>query len=69
MVFFGKILKEENGFDNNFKHHFLADRAANRTYQGNLLRGLDIWAGAAYKRLKILFDNILIHREFKNCSI
>ena len=25
MVFFGKILKEENGFGNNFKEHFLAD--------------------------------------------
>ena len=25
MVFFGKILKEENGLGNNFKEHFLAD--------------------------------------------
>jgi hypothetical protein len=52
-VFFGKTLKEENGLGNNFKDHFLADRAANRAYHGNLLKGIDIWAG-----LKIIFDNI-----------
>ena len=35
--------------------------------KGNLLRGIDIWSGAAYKELKSCFDNSFVASDF--CAI